>query len=61
MDASAKKGADSQYHGTGTKAQTHLGDHTCDALALDDQIVYRLLEQVEVWLVLQGIAHRRLV
>ncbi len=41
--------------------QPHLGDHAGDAAVLDDQVVHRLLEQLEVRLGLDHAADRRLV
>ena len=61
MDAAVEKGAGRQHHGTATEANTDLRDHTGHAVAFDDDIVHRLLEQPQVGLVLQPAADGRAV
>ena len=52
VDLAGEEGARGQHHGGRMEAQPALGDDAGDPLALQDQIVHRLLEQAEVGLVL---------
>ncbi len=61
MNESAEEGAGGQHHAGRCKTQTHLRHHTGDALAFDNQIADRLLEDAQIRLVLQRGAHRALV
>ncbi len=61
VDAPAEEGAHGQHHGGGVKAQPHLGDHAGDPFARHQQVVHGLLEQGEIGLVFQGLAHEGLV
>ncbi len=61
VDAPAQEGAGREHHGTGAEAQADGGDGAGDAVALEDQVVDRLLEEPEVGLVLQAAADGRTV
>ena len=53
MNFPVQEGADGQYHRFGAEFKAHLGHSTHDAIVLNDKIFYRLLEDHQVWLVLQ--------
>jgi len=40
------------HHGAGMKVHTHVGAHPRHGVALEDQVIHRLLEQGQVRLVL---------
>ena len=61
MDLAGEEGAGGEHHRAGAERQAHLGDHAGDAAVLDDQVVHRLLEQLEVRLAFHHAADRRLV
>ena len=61
VDPASEEGADREHHRAGAKAQAHRGDDAGDAAALEDQVVGRLLEKIEVRLALQHRPHRGLV
>ena len=61
MDAAVEEGAGGQHHGPRSEANAHLRDGADDAVALEHQVVHRLLEQPQVRLVLQAAPDRRLV
>ena len=61
VDLAAEEGAGAQHHRFGAKADAALGDDADGAIALDDQIVDRLLEDLQVGLVFQNGTDRRLV
>ena len=61
VDATTQKGADGQYDGLRPEFQVHLGDDARHLVVLDDEISHGLLEDIEVWLVLERVAHGRLV
>ncbi len=61
VDQTVQEGTDGQYHRLATDADPALGHHTCDAIPVHDQIVTGLLEDLQVGVVLQHLAHDRLV
>ena len=61
MDQSAQEGADREHHARGLELQTELGPDPADPIAMDDQVLDRLLKDHEPVLGLQGLAHGRLV
>ena len=61
MDLAVQEGASRQHDGAAAEADAHLRDGADHAVALDHQVVHRLLEQPQVGLVLQHAADRGLV
>ncbi len=65
MDAPAEKGSHGEHHRAGTKLEPHLRAHAGDAFAIgagfQNQVVDRLLEQVQVRLCLHRLAHGGLI
>src|SRR5574337_1009703 len=61
VDLAGEKGAGGQHHGACAERQPHLGDHAGDAAVLDDQVVHRLLEQLQLRLGFHDAADGRLV
>ena len=61
MDLAVQKSPCCQHHGACAKADTHLRHRTHHAVALDHQIVYRLLKKREVGLVFNAATNRCLV
>ena len=61
MHAPIEESARSQYHGMAREADTGLRHHTCDTIALQHQIVYRLLKQPQIGLIFECGANGRLV
>ena len=59
MHPPVEKGAGGQHHGAATEANTDLRDHARHAVALDDDVIHRLLEQPQIGLVLQPAADGR--
>ena len=53
MHAPIEESARSQYHGMAREADTGLRHHTCDTIALQHQIVYRLLKQPQIGLIFE--------
>ena len=51
VDAAAEKSADGQHHGGRLEAQPHAGHDARHPVALDQQVVHRLLEQRQARLV----------
>ena len=56
-----EEGAGGQHHRLAAEGDARLRDRAHHAVALDHQVVHRLLEQPQVGLVLQPVADRRLV
>jgi hypothetical protein len=61
MNATAEKGADGQYDSFRPEFQVHLGNNSRHLFILDDEIGHGLLENIEVWLVLERLPHGRFV
>ncbi len=61
MDAAREEGADGEHHRPGVEAQAGLGDDAGDPVALHDQVVHALLEELQVGLGVQQRAHGPLV
>ena len=57
----AQEGAHGEHHRLGVELQTHLSDHAGDPVALHDQVIHSLLEDIQIGLVLQGFTHSSLV
>ncbi|MCY1527140.1 hypothetical protein D9M68_621970 [compost metagenome] len=54
VDQAVQEGTGGEHHGLGPELQANLGNGTHDTVALYHQILDGLLEQPEVWLVLQA-------
>jgi len=61
VDLAREEGAHGEHHAGGVEAQANLRDHPGHAVARDDQVVHRLLEQGEARLGLDGPADLALV
>jgi hypothetical protein len=61
MHAPGQKGSSSEHHGSGAKADTQLGDNADHPIALEDEVIYRLLKEPETGLILQPVAYRAAV
>ena len=61
VNPSAQEGAHGEHHRLGVEFQAHLGDHAGDPVAVHDEIIHGLLEDIQIGLVLQGLAHDGLV
>ncbi|SPZ55202.1 Uncharacterised protein [Serratia quinivorans] len=58
MDLTVQEGAYGQHDRLGAEFQPHLGNGTDNAIVFHNQIFDRLLEDHQVWLVLQGSTYR---
>ena len=58
MNFTVKECPHGQHYRFRAEFQPHLGDSTDNAIVLDNQIFYRLLEDHQVWLILQCGTHR---
>ena len=56
VDLAVQKCASGEHHGAAAKAHAHLGDGTDHPVALDHQVVHRLLKKPQIRLVLQHAA-----
>lgn len=56
-----EKGPDRQHHGGRPKGQTHPGENPRDPPILQQQVVHRLLEQIQTFLTLERPPYCRLV
>ena len=61
MHQTGKEGAGGQHHRAPAEHDAELGFHADDAVAIEQQVVDRLLEQREIGLVFQPLPDRRLV
>jgi len=61
MDAAGEERPGGQHHRPALEHQAHLGAHAGHAVALKQQVVHRLLEQIEIGLVFEPLADRLLV
>jgi hypothetical protein len=61
MDAAIQERTSRQDHRLREELQSDLGDDAGDPVALEQQIVHRLLEEPEVWLVLEAPSNRSAV
>jgi hypothetical protein len=61
VDAAVQEGARRQHHGAGPEAQADLRDGADHAVALEQQVVHRLLKQPQPGLVLEPPANGGLV
>ena len=58
VDQSGEKSAGGQHDCAAAKADSYLGDHAGDPIALQDNVVHRLLEQGQIGMVLDATANR---
>ena len=56
MDFAGKKRAGGQHHGAGFEGDVHRGFHAGYSVAVKQDVVHRLLEQVQIRLVFQHLA-----
>ncbi|MNM68087.1 hypothetical protein D3C81_796370 [compost metagenome] len=61
VDQTVQEGADCQHHRLAADADPALGDHAGDTIPVHDEIVTGLLEDLQIRVILQGLAHHGLV
>ena len=61
VDLAGQEGAGGEHHALAAEGDADGGDGAGDTVALDQEVVHRLLEQRQVGLVFQHLADRRLV
>ena len=61
MDLAVEERARCQHNRAGAESNPHLRNSTDDAVALDHQVIHRLLKQPQIWLILEPMPDRLLI